>query len=114
MNLLPEHAIKIEIEGTTVDFFEYTKDEVTYYYFDTSLTAAPEPMINAMAGLGLLNSSNKKLIMINHRVPGGLFGKVGQNFSHEIEELEDGRAKVVFSYLEDESDKADLTQTSCG
>jgi len=114
MNLLPSNAVKIEIEGTTVDFFEYKENGVHYYYFDTSMTAAPEPMINAMAGLGLLDATNKKLIMINHRVPGGLFGKVNQNFTHEIEELEDGRAKVVFSYLEDESEKADLTQTSCG
>jgi len=114
MNLLPDDAVKIEIEGTTVDFFEYKKDDVTYYYFDTSLTAAPEPMINAMAGLGLLDGANKKLVMINHRVPGGLFGKVGQNFGHDIEELEDGRAKVVFSYLEDESHKADLSENSCG
>ncbi len=110
MNLLPDDAIKIELEGTTVDFFKYEQDGCLYYYFDTSMTAAPEPMINAMAGLGLIDGVNKKLIMINHKIPGGLFGKIG----HELEEMEDGRAKVVFWFLEEESDNADLTQTSCG
>ena len=113
MNLFPNNAIKFELKGTTVDFFKYEEDGCLYYYFDTSMTAAPEPMINAMAGLGLLDGINKKLVMINHKVPGGLFGKIGDNFGHDIQELEDGRAKVVFWFLEGESYKADLTQTSC-
>ncbi len=37
------------------------------------MTGPPEPMVNAMAGLRLLDNSNKKLIMINHKTPGGLF-----------------------------------------
>jgi len=113
MSLLPKDAKKIEIEGTTVDFYEYVQDGLSYYYFDTSLTAPPEPMINAMAGLKLLTTPNVRLVMINHKVPGGLFGKIGNNFEHNIEELEDGRAKVVFAYLDGASEKADLTQTSC-
>ncbi len=114
MNLLPSDAKKIEVEGATVDFFEYIQDGLLHYYFDTSMTGPPEPMVNAMAGLKLIDSADKRLVMINHKVPGGLFGKIGQNFDHEIEELEDGRAKVVFGYLQGESEKADLTKNTCG
>ena len=79
-------------------------------YRVTSECGPPEPMVNAMAGLKLIDSANKRLIMINHKVPGGLFGKIGQNFDHKIEELADGRAKVTFGYLQGQSEKADLTK----
>lgn len=84
---------KIEVENSTVDFFE----DKNSYYFDTSLTAVPEPMINALAGLKLLNSDDKKLIMINHKIPMGLFPKIDEYFNYEIEELEDGNVKIIFS-----------------
>ena len=83
---------KIKVENSTVDFFE---DE-NAYYFDTSLTAVPEPMINALAGLKLLNG-NKRLVMINHKIPMGLFPKIDEYFDYEIEELEDGNVKIIFS-----------------
>lgn len=114
MNLLPSDAKKIEVDGSTVDFFTYEQNGFSYYFFDTSMMGPPEPMINAMAGLKLIDAVNKRLVMINHKVPGGLFGKIGQNFDHMIEELPDGRAKVVFAYVQGESEKADLTKNSCG
>lgn len=83
---------KIDVENATVDFFE---DENSYY-FDTSLTAVPEPMINALAGLKLLNG-NKKLVMINHKIPMGLFPKIEEYFDYEVKELDNGNVKIVFS-----------------
>lgn len=114
MSLLPADAKKIEVAGATVDFFEYIEDGLSVYQFDTSMCGPPEPMVNAMAGLRLIDGGNKKLVMINHKSPGGLFGKIGENFDHEVEHLEDGNVKVVFTYKAGESEKADLTQTSCG
>jgi len=114
MSLLPSDAKKIEVEGSTVDFFEYIQNGLSYYYFDTSMCGPPDPMVNAMAGLRLIDAPNKRLVMINHKVPGGLFGKIGQNFDHMIEELPDGRAKVVFAYLDGKSEQADLTKNTCG
>ena len=87
-----KNAKKIEVENSTVDFFE---DE-DYYYFDTSLTAPPEPMINALAGLKLLDGK-KKLIMINHKIPMGLFPKIENDFNYEINEIEEEKIKVIFS-----------------
>ncbi len=113
MKLLPADAKKIEIAGATVDFYTYIKDGLTLYQFDTSKCGPPEPMVNAMAGLKLIDGTGKKLVMINHKTPGGLFDKISENYDYFIEKLPDGRVKVIFGYRAGESEKADLTQTSC-
>ena len=59
MQLLPADAKKIEIEGATVDFYTFIQDGTTNYYFDTSECGPPEPMVNAMAGLQLLDENSK-------------------------------------------------------
>ncbi len=61
------------------------------------MCAPPEPMINAMLGLQLLKNENEKLIMVNHKAPGGLFPKIENNFNYEVSDIEDGKVKVVFS-----------------
>ena len=112
MQLLPQDAKKIEVAASTVDFFEYIKDGLTHYYFDTSDYGPPEPMVNAMAGLQLLDE-NSKLIMINHKPPMGLFPKIQQNYSYDIDELEDGRHMVTFAYKEGSSPVTDFSQNTC-
>ena len=104
---IPASAKQIEVVNSTVPFYE---DE-NYYYFDTSLTAVPEPMINAVAGLGLLDE-NKKLIMINHKIPMGLFPKIENNFYYEVEELDDGNVKIIFTKKEGFVSKLDF-DTNC-
>ena len=86
---------KIEIEGSTVDFFKGKENELITYQFDTSECAPPEPMINAMIGLRLLDE-NSQLIMINHKSPIGLFPKIENNFEFKEEYLSDGRVKIIF------------------
>jgi len=104
---------EIEVMGATVPFFTYIIGETQYYEFDTSKCGPPDPMVNAMAGLKLIDNSNKELVMINHKFPGGLMGKIGENYDHRREDMSDGRVKIIFSYKVGESEKADLTQTSC-
>ncbi len=104
----------LEVMGATVPFFTYTMGDTQYFEFDTSKCGPPDPMVNAMAGLKLIDSSNKKLVMINHKYPGGLIGKIGENYSHTKEETADGNVKLVFSYIAGESEKADLSKNSCG
>jgi hypothetical protein len=104
----------IEVEGATVPFFTYTLGEDQVFEFDTSKCGPPDPMVNAMAGLKKIDGPNKKLVMINHKKPMGLLDKIGENYDIVAEEMEDGRAKLVFSYKTGESEKADLTQNSCG
>lgn len=95
---LPPYTKKITPVSATVDFYEFKEESITYYYFDTSFSSAPEPMINAMIGLRLLDTSNKRLIMINHSIPVGLFPKIKENFEYEVEELNDGNYEIVFRY----------------
>ncbi|WP_345993091.1 hypothetical protein [Sulfurimonas sp. HSL-1716] len=98
MNVLPEYATKIDVPGATVDFYTYTRNDVTYYQFDTSLCEPPFPMVNAMRGIELINATDHKLVMINHKKPIGLFEKIKQNYDIFTEDLEDGRVKITFSY----------------
>lgn len=102
----------LEVEGATVPFYTYKMGETQIIEFDTSKCGPPEPMVNAMAGLKLVNK-NTKLAMINHKKPGGLLNKIGENYEIESEKLEDGRVKLLFSYKAGESEKADLSENSC-
>ena len=113
MSTIPSDAVKIEVEGATVDFFKLAKDGESTYYFDTSKTGPPHPMVNAMAGLGAIKGTNDKLVMINHKLPGGLFGKLEDDVIHTAEDIEGGLVKVTFSHNADATAESDLTQTSC-
>jgi len=104
---------EIEVEGANVPFFTYTLGEDQIFEFDTSKCGPPDPMVNAMAGLKLLDATNKKVVMINHKSPGGLLAKIGENYDIAEEKLEDGRVKLIFSYKSGDSEQADLTQNTC-
>lgn len=104
---------EMSVAGATVPFYTYTQDGTEYYEFDTSRCGPPEPMVNAMAGLKLVTDPSKKLVMINHKKPMGLFDKIGENFHIETEETADGYFRLIFSYMEGQSNKADLSETSC-
>lgn len=114
MSYIPQEAQKIEVAGATVDFYKLAKDGQSAYYFDTSKEGPPHPMVNAMSGLALIKGTNDTLVMINHKMPGGLFAKLEDDVKHVAEDLPDGLVKVVFSYNADASAESDLTQTSCG
>jgi len=103
----------IEVMGATVPFFTYQDGETQVFEFDTSKCGPPDPMVNAMSGLNLIDAPNKRLDMINHKKPMGLLNKVGDNFNITDEEYGDGLVKVSFTYIEAESEKADLEAKSC-
>ena len=105
---------KIEVAGATVDFYKYDDNGVEVYEFDTSRCGPPEPMVNAMAGLKLIDSENKKLVMINHKKPMGLLNKVGENYNINDKELDGGMVALEFTYKAGESEKANLNDNSCG
>ena len=105
---IPKNAKQIDVEGATVPFF---KDE-TAYYFDSSLTGPPEPMVNAMIGLQLLDD-DFKLIMINHKAPMGLFPKIQDSFNYGILELANDTVEVTFIKKTNTSVDLKNTDTSC-
>lgn len=112
MELVPDSAKKIKVEGSTVDFYELKNGNSMAYFFDTSLCPVPEPMINAMVGLKLINENNK-LVMINHKPPIALFPRIQQNYNYEIEELEDGRYKIEFTYKSGTKNKVNFDNNFC-
>jgi len=112
MSLIPSEANKIEVMGATVDFFELAKDGQSTYYFDTSKCGPPDPMVNAMSGLKLIKNTNNTLVMINHKAPGGLFGKLEADIAHTAENVEGGLVKITFTNVNAGVD-SDLTQTAC-
>lgn len=99
--------------GATVSFVKFEEDGVEYFGFDSRQCVPPEPMVNAMIGLKMLDNKNRKLIMINHRSPVGLLAKIEEFYDIKSKELENGAVELVFSYIEGKSDKADLTDSSC-
>jgi len=113
MSLIPENAEKIEVMGSTVDFYKIAKDGESTYFFDTSKCGPPDPMVNAMAGLQQLQTPQDKLVMINHKAPGGLFPKVEADFNYEIENIEGGFVKVTFTKKSDEASTTDFNSTHC-
>ncbi|MCW8838186.1 MAG: DUF2249 domain-containing protein [Thiovulaceae bacterium] len=109
---LPQDAQKIDVAGSTVDFFKYTDNGVDVYQFNTSMCAPPDPMVNAMAGLQLLNE-NSALVMINHKSPGGLFPKIDAEFNYVVQELDDGNVKVVFTRKDGAAATTDFASNTC-
>lgn len=112
MSLIPQNAQKIEVEGASVDFYELIEDGLSTYYFDTSKCGPPEPMVNAMSGLKLIKGTNNKLVMINHKAPGGLFAKLDDDISHSVEEV-DGLVVITFTHNSGSTSQSDLNQTAC-
>ncbi len=105
---------KIEVTGSTVDFFKFVDGDTTVFTFDTSACQPPEPMVNAMCGLKLLSESTQRVEMVNHKAPMGLFPKIEADFDYEVIDLNDnGKVKVVFTKKADANNSTDFTQTSC-
>lgn len=103
---------KIEVSGATVDFFKSIENGLTTYTFDTSKCGPPDPMVNAMLGLQLLDDKSQ-LVMINHHSPGGLYPKIQAEFDYEIGATEDGEIKITFTKKAGVENSTDFTQNSC-
>lgn len=109
---IPQDAKKMALEDSSVEFYNFTLNEVEYFYFDTSLCSAPEPMVNALLGLQLLKKKKQRLIMVNHQAPGGLFPRIAEDFTYDILTLDTG-VQVVFALKNDLSQNTDFNDNSC-
>lgn len=90
------HKEKIEILGATIDFFKYKENGLTYYEFNATQCSAPEPMVNAMSGLRMLQSKDDRLVGIFFHEPIPLYNRLGDHFIHEAIALENGDFKIIF------------------
>ncbi len=114
MNIItrPDIAEEFTPEGATVPFFKYTMGESQIIEFDTSKCGPPEPMVNAMIGLKMVDEKTN-LLMINHKSPGGLLSKIGDNYSIESVDTPDGSVQLLFTYKSGESEEANLSDDKC-
>ena len=87
---------KIEVPMATLEFVKYKENGSTCYEFNATECQPPEPMVNAMVGLKLLQNENDRLVGIFFHEPAPLYDRIGQNFSHEATELENGDFKIIF------------------
>jgi len=105
-----ENQEVIEVANATVSFVKGKLGETTAYGFDTS--AGGHPMVNAMAGLAVLNEG-EKLIMINHCAPMGLFPKVESEFEFTYADRADGLTRIEFTKRIGAQASTDFDSTSC-
>ena len=112
MSYIPENGKQIEIDGATVPFYKYENEGEKFLQFDTSKCGHPEPMINAMCGLKILEA-NEKLIMLNSKPPMGLFPKVENEFDFEHSEIAPGIVKVIFTPKSNSSSSTNFDDTAC-
>ncbi len=87
---------KVEIPGATIDFFKYEENGLTYYEFNATQCSPPEPMVNAMNGLRMLQNKDERLVGIFFHEPVPLYNRLGDQFSHEAIALESGDYKIIF------------------
>ncbi|MEA3492491.1 MAG: hypothetical protein U9R27_11390 [Campylobacterota bacterium] len=106
-----DNASIVDVENATVEFTKGTIGTIPTYCFDTS--KGGHPMVNAMAGLAILEDDDQ-LIMINHCAPTGLFPKIENEFDYAHQELPNGLTQIVFTKKHDAQSTTDFSATSCG
>lgn len=90
----------IEVPRTTLDFYKYEEDGLTYYEYDATGCQPPEPMVNTMVGLSLLKSKNDRLVGIFFHEPFPLYDRIPLTISHEAKQLESGDFRITFKLEE--------------
>jgi len=87
----------LEIPGTSLPFVSYEEDGVEYIEFDSTASHPPEPMVNFMKGFERIRGTQKRLVMINAQEPVPLYPRIAADLTWEVEVLESGDVKIVFS-----------------
>lgn len=100
--------------GATVEFERYEENGFICFACNTVDTECPEPMINAMCGLKLLDGPDKRFIMTNMQEPLGLYPRVASDFEWEVEPLEGGDVRITFRRKEVGETITDFSNTHCG
>ncbi len=87
---------KVVIPMTTLEFYKYEKDGIIYYEFDATECCAPEPMVNTMNALRVIQNDKARLVGRFFHEPTPLYAKISQFFDYEAKELENGDFEIVF------------------
>jgi len=100
----------VVVPNATVPFFKGRMGDIPTYLFST--VKEGHPMVNAMAGLAVLQEG-EQLIMLNHCAPSGLYPKIAEEFDYSDADLPDGTTQIVFSKKVSASNTTDFSATSC-
>jgi len=87
---------RIAVPMATLDFFKYEENGLTYYEFNATECSPPEPMVNTMHGLKMLNDKNDRLVGTFFHEPVPLYNQISAHFSYEATELKSGDFRIVF------------------
>ena len=78
----------VEVPGTTLPFYRYEEGDLILYEFDATECDPPEPMVNTIKGLALLQNDKDRLVGTFFHEPFPLYERIPMIFSHEAKELE--------------------------
>lgn len=87
----------IQIPLTTLDFYKYEEDGLTIYEFNATECQPPEPMVNAINALKMLQSKNERVKGIFFHEPTPLYAKITRNIFYNAKELENGDFEITFA-----------------
>jgi len=105
-----QNKVSVTVPNATVPFIKGTMGEIPTYLFST--VKEGHPMVNAMAGLAILQEG-EQLIMINHCAPSGLYPKIADEFEYSDVDLPDGTTQIVFTKKPEVANTTDFSSTSC-
>jgi uncharacterized protein (DUF2249 family) len=89
----------IVVPRATLDIYNYEKDGLNIYEFNATECSPPEPMVNTIVVLEMLQNENDRLVVIFFHEPVPLYERLAQNFSYESKELDNGDFEVTFKKL---------------
>jgi hypothetical protein len=87
----------VKLPRATLDIYKYTEDGITYYEFDATNSQPPEPMINTIVCLGMINKENEKVVGTFFHEPTPLYDRISNDFNYEATELKSGDFRIVFT-----------------
>ncbi len=88
----------LEVPGATLPFYTYEKDGLNYFEFDATKCESPEPMINTMRGLTLLQTSKDRVVGLYFHEPFPLYARIPLTIEHDAVELESGDFRITFKF----------------
>jgi hypothetical protein len=86
----------IEVPRTTLDFYKYEENGLTFYEYDATECQPPEPMVNTICGLSLITSKKDRLVGVFFHEPFPLYDRIPLSISHEAKELDNGDFRITF------------------
>jgi len=90
----------IKIPRTTLDIYHYQEDGLNIYEFDATECSPPEPMINTIVTLEMLQNENDRLKVLFFHEPFPLYQRVSNHFTYCAKELESGDILVTFQKIQ--------------